>query len=448
MLTTRTIAIWGMGVFGQKMLIALKEYYSDVYSVAALFDRSPKKSGTEYEGLLIKEPSEIKKEYAAGLFEAVMVCIKFGDARTEAVRSLQEWGIPLFYPGTEDSFTDHTQFEQTESPSYQIDQKGYDVWEFTNIFGIKALHFDSESMFLFNEEGKVLLEQWDAYPEDAQYALRLYFPIRFDQPPAEKVMLRGEWCILTKLFAGNYWHFVNEGMDCVALLEEAGYTGKYLVPDCDFNKELLVIMGIDENRICSAADLDNATVYQFEKLVFCHQRKRNYRESADVLSRVGDRLKKHLKTDSSLPKRIHIKRIGSRKLLNGEEISSQYGFVTIIPEEYSVKEQMEFFYNADIVLSEHGANSTNYVCMRPGSVFVETFNNSWKYPFNLYGTYACGIHYLPVSDLKPADNDPQGKTKDYKIDETMLRTSIENAILISKGDKLLYDKSIRNHSGI
>ena len=109
---------------------------------------------------------------------------------------------------------------------------------------------------------------------------------------------------------------------------------------------------------------------------------------------------------------------------------------------------MEFFYNADIVLSEHGANSTNYVCMRPGSVFVETFNNSWKYPFNLYGTYACGIHYLPVSDLKPADNDPQGKTKDYKIDETMLRTSIENAILISKGDKLLYDKSIRNHSGI
>ena len=429
----RKIAVWGLGFFGRKMLKVLREQYSDLYSVTAQFDRSPQKQGTVFEGMRIEDPELIKTRFAEGMFDSVMVCIKFGNARSEAVRKLNGWKIPAFFLGNEDCFYDNTRF-QTEKTTYRIAQKGYDLWVFPHLLGTKALHFDSESLFLFDETGKLLKEQWDAYITAEQSDWRFYFPIRFDSLPGKRTILKGEWCVLTKLFAGNYWHFVNEGLDIVTLLEEAGYSGNYLIPGKDFCKELLLLMGVKEERICSALEFPEGDVLEFEKVVFCHHKEVNYRESADVLHRIGLRLQKNLHHNPDLPKRIHVKRVGSRKLLNEEKTFEQYGFAKVVPEEYSVKEQMELFYNAEIVLSEHGANSTNYLCMQPGTVFIETFNDIWKYPFNLYGTYELGIHYLPVSNLIPPAFGEFGKTDDYRIDDTLLKGAIENAIMIRKGE--------------
>jgi len=99
-----------------------------------------------------------------------------------------------------------------------------------------------------------------------------------------------------------------------------------------------------------------------------------------------------------------------------------------------VKEQMTLFYNADIVFSVHGANSTNCLYMRKNTVFIEAFSNYWKDRWNLYTLSAGKIHYLPISSLENVSGCENGRSRDFKISETLLRISIENAFLIYKAE--------------
>ena len=125
-----------------------------------------------------------------------------------------------------------------------------------------------------------------------------------------------------------------------------------------------------------------------------------------------------------------MKRIGKRKLLDADKVLAEYGFTTMIPEDYSVKEQMTLFYNADIVFCVHGANSTNCLYMRKGTVFIEAFSSYWMNRCNLYTVVASGVHYLPVSSLETVWENKGGIIRDYKIPDVLLRSAIQNAFLI------------------
>ena len=91
---------------------------------------------------------------------------------------------------------------------------------------------------------------------------------------------------------------------------------------------------------------------------------------------------------------------------------------------------MALFFNADIVLSVHGANSTNCMYMRKNTVFIEAFSSYWINRCNLYTIAEAGVHYLPVSPLETVYKNNDGILKDFKIPEVLLRMTIENAILI------------------
>jgi len=52
----------------------------------------------------------------------------------------------------------------------------------------------------------------------------------------------------------------------------------------------------------------------------------------------------------------------------------------MIPEEYSVYEQIKHFANADIIVQPHGANCTNMLYSKPGTSFVECFGHRWINP--------------------------------------------------------------------
>ena len=141
-------------------------------------------------------------------------------------------------------------------------------------------------------------------------------------------------------------------------------------------------------------------------------------------------MKKKLPVNPSLPKKIYVKRVGRRKLLGADALLEEYGFTNIVPEDYSLQEQMALFYNADVVFCVHGANSTNCLYMQKGSVFIEAFSSYWMNRCNLYTVAASGVYYLPVSSLETVWENKGGIIRDYKIPDVLLRSAIQNAFLI------------------
>ena len=93
-------------------------------------------------------------------------------------------------------------------------------------------------------------------------------------------------------------------------------------------------------------------------------------------------------------------------------------------------EQMTLFYNADIVFCVHGANSTNCLYMRKGTVFIEAFSSYWMNRCNLYATVTAGVNYLPVSTLETVRENKDGVLRDFMFPEILLRSTIQNALLI------------------
>ena len=151
----------------------------------------------------------------------------------------------------------------------------------------------------------------------------------------------------------------------------------------------------------------------------------NHDHSLEAVARVAERVKKQLVRRDDAPKKLYVKRIGARKLVNGDEAAKSLGFEIYVPEEHSVKEQMEAFYNADVVLTSHGANSTNCIYMREGSVFAEVFSSAWENIINRRMCETLGIHYLSeTGEPVPQSRNQHGVVADYTVSEEKLNSLV------------------------
>ena len=192
----------------------------------------------------------------------------------------------------------------------------------------------------------------------------------------------------------------------------------------------------DSNKFLKTRKWDyfnDEKIYVFEEVFYVVYALPNDKEKINgvpVLLEAAEYIKRKLPIDASLPKKIYVKRIGKRKLLGADDIIAEYGFTTMVPEDYSVKEQMALFYNADIVFCVHGANSTNCLYMHKDAVFIEAFSSYWMNRYNLYTITAAGIRYLPVNPLEIVWKNTDGASRDFEIPEALLRMTIENAFLI------------------
>ena len=133
-------------------------------------------------------------------------------------------------------------------------------------------------------------------------------------------------------------------------------------------------------------------------------------------------------TEKRYPERLFVKRIGSRRLDISENLRARHGFEIIIHEKLSAVEQIHHFANADIVMTPHGANSTNSLYMRPGSVFIETFPNSYVNYCCHYTLNIQGVNYLPVVEsFFDSSGSLTSRYRDYRIESRLIDMSIRNA---------------------
>lgn len=428
----KKIAIWGYGKYGRRMFESLTIFCSEKYEVVCVYDTAYRKlKYTEGELILpIYNPEKLPEDYKNKLFEEVLICIFPDVAARNPKKILKDNSIPELHLGRPDDFYPISSFEQGKKP-FEISQDGYVFYVIKNICGAMANYESKELLYLFDSKGRVLKEHWEHWNINPEDSFIYDYPYSLENSKVEKLFLKGQYCILTKKFSGNYWHFTYQCVDSVWLLEQEGYKGFYIIPDQDFCSEILSMLDIAPERIITLDKFAHNKEYIFEEVFYVMFSGAGIHEyNAMVLSQMAEYIKKKLPEDPSLPKKIYVKRIGKRKLLGADDLIAEYGFTTIIPENYSVQEQMKLFYNAEIVFCVHGANSTNCLYMRKGTVFIEAFSSYWINCCNLYTLAATGINYLPVSPLETVYINEDGISKDFEIPEVLLHMAIQNAKLI------------------
>ncbi len=431
----KNIAIWGFGVYGRKMVRSVDIFWKDEIRIVKIYDlKAPEMTGEDDR---ISSVENVREDYRSGLFEALMITVANKDHVNVIQEQLRKWGIPLFYLGRQEDFYPADAFSCDKSPAISIDQEGYAYHEFRDMRG--AMHFipSCGAMFLFDSAGRLLKDQWDHYWNAASDVFRFEYPVRFNDPHILVTELPGEYCVLLKLYSTNYWHFTFESLDCVQLLEEAGFTGKYVINDFRFDRQLLNLYGIGDERILSARELTPGTVYSFEKLCFPKLLNNDRACSAKVLKRLSEHMKEKLVRDPErYPSRLYVERTGARKLLNGRYFADKYGLTVIDPGKLSVLEQMNYFYNADIILSAHGANSTNCLYMREGSILIETFGKRWVFYCNLEALRETGVYHLSVVEgptcIGRGGFRPGDPFCDYNAPTLNLENALEVGILLTE----------------
>ena len=415
------IALWGYKDFGSRMSESLFRYWGGRYTVTGIYDPSKAGAYDHFWDIKVTDPLQIHSDHAQGLFEKIIVCVTQKPNRDEVTAVLNASGIPVLFPGNPADFVSAEEFATEMSDR----NSGCKIYRCTDVMAARAYHLSWECLYVFDRKGRILKDLWkvnDWYDPEAL----LMYPFPFKDPQPEKIRMPGTYCLLTKLFGNNYWHFTFQNLCDVYFLENAGFNGTYIIPGAPYIRELMLMMGVAPERITSINELSYHKVYVFDEICGVQLDHNNTLLEASVMAAVSRSVRCRLERDPSYPKYIYIKRIGARKLTNGDELAKKLGFFTVIPEKLSVREQMEYFYNADIVLCPHGANSTNCIYMHEDSVFIEIFSDRWYVDINAEVCHKNRVHHLKAVG-KASGTAKSGMQDDYIIQANIILPVIKRA---------------------
>ena len=438
----KNIALWGYGKQGKWLYENIKQEWCREYRITAVFDR--KLAGTRTsDGREILSPESLGDHYNEGLFEEVLIALAYYWDRKENQemrRKLQELSIPLCVPDNRRSFVPMDQFPSVER-SLDLPFPKYHAAVLRGLSCFRP--YLDERCFLYDADGRILGDFW--YDHELRQEPMIY-AFRPSRPKQTERMLAGDWCLLSRCYGSNYWHFIFQAMDQAWILEKMGFQGKYIVPAAPFVAPLMALIGVDGSRLLSVNEL-RFDACRLER-VFCvaqDSRCQNPSTAARVLAEMAQSVTSRpeiREADGVYPDRLFVRRSKSRRLLKAEPLLERYGFSTIDPDELSVEEQIRFFHAAKIVLSPHGANSANSLFMRPGSVLIETFPNNCIQPACIETAAAVGVRYLEAVESRiqmrfvPGNKDPLDFYRDYDIACALLEHTIRNAIdLAEKGSR-------------
>jgi capsular polysaccharide biosynthesis protein len=178
------------------------------------------------------------------------------------------------------------------------------------------------------------------------------------------------------------WHFIIEVLPGILLSKKFM---KYA--DCKIHlgrtnsivEQWLRLVGIDVNRVITG-DINCKNLFVPELAMYGTRHKLH-------LELLKENLECFTKKQSYIDLLIYIKRTKSRQFTNSDEIESWLqmyakanNLVYYIHDDSclpSVKDQLEMFSNAKVVVAQHGAGSINMVVAKPNAVLIELFDESY-----------------------------------------------------------------------
>jgi capsular polysaccharide biosynthesis protein len=189
--------------------------------------------------------------------------------------------------------------------------------------------------------------------------------------------------LLIKFVAGsNYYHWIH---DVVLRLHEVierlpGDT-RFVVPPRPrpFQDEALALIGVSPDRLC---ELGDGGVARFENLYFSPPSAPTGVDSPEAELWFRERALHAYGIALGPPsRRIYISRRGAsyRRIANEPEVEvllRDLGFEIHELEQYSLRDQVALFAEAEVVVSAHGAGLTNMLFSPPGLVVVDIFEST------------------------------------------------------------------------
>ena len=242
-----------------------------------------------------------------------------------------------------------------------------------------------------------------------------------------------EVCLLCFLLGENYWHYVFDIIPRLMVMVKRGYKGKFLVNNTDCAKQFLELLKIPEDRLIInqyGSIIHAKKVYMFSDMYGIELHGQLLVDTRKFLIEEAEKNYGSL-LDKSYPKKIFVSRVSRRKITNEEEIIKMLkscGFKVIVPEKLSLYEQMKSFHNADIIVTPHGANSTNLLFCRERTSMIECFSHQWINPCMMNTVGMLNIDYHMICE-RLADYQPNaGKFTDYKINTFILENKVKKVM--------------------
>lgn len=231
------------------------------------------------------------------------------------------------------------------------------------------------------------------YIKDMAYMGLWKLVCRLPKVLKEKIQkISGSVAVISQDLTKYYFHWIQDILGRLALLEMHGVEYDYLYVPCDkkYMKETLELWGINPDKII-APDNSKFCIQGDELIVPSLVTNKNqnslhhigFHTNPITMNYVAQKLLKAAKLKNidtkKFSKKIFISRNdhgNKRKILNEDKVFAllkKKGFVCYELSKMSVAEQIMLFANADIVVGEHGAGLTNCLFCKPKTKIIEIF---------------------------------------------------------------------------
>ncbi len=244
------------------------------------------------------------------------------------------------------------------------------------------------------------------------------------------IKVTGRVAVITQDLTGYYFHWFQDVLSRLALLEMHGVEYDYLyVPyDKPYIKQTLELWGIDSSKIISP-DSNKFCIQADEVVLPSYTMNKNqgllkyagFHYNPIPMKYVSEKLLKAAQSKnidiSKHSKKVFITRKNApyRKILNEDEMFALFepkGFVRYELANLPVAEQILLFHGAEIIAGEHGAGMTNCLFCKPGTRVIEIFqalvdSGPWWITqvmglnYSCVGTVPLDPHYFAQFGVRP-----------------------------------------------
>jgi hypothetical protein len=229
----------------------------------------------------------------------------------------------------------------------------------------------------------------------AHYALKL--------PRIKKIS--GPTFSLVERWSDNYCHWLFECVGKWLLIEknksfpEIKCFAALNVSKYPFKKQVLEAIGLKSDQIL---DIHSSDHILFSELYIADAPYSINLPGADLLDALRMKILPKV-SKKSTPPRIFISRgkSGNRRAENEEELEdllAKHGFEKVILEELSFLDQVELFYNASAIFSQHGAGLVNIIFAQQGAMVLEFFETDFINPCYALLSEKLGLQYRMLAN--------------------------------------------------
>ncbi|MHC2066025.1 glycosyltransferase family 61 protein [Bremerella sp. T1] len=285
--------------------------------------------------------------------------------------------------------------------------------------GVAAISSDG---ILLSDLSAVVFQEMSNVPLNRTFEYAGYLP------PLRR--LQGTLGVLSYAYANqNYFHFLLECLPKIRLLEESGVVvDRYYVPYKQiYQQELLELFGIDRGKVIAESDL---CFVQADEVYFPSHSDIPRKESVRFLFETAKR-QSWAKLESGVKKRVYVSRsrMKRRNCLNDDDVMtmlSKYGFERYHLETMSVREQIQLFQQAEIIVGPHGAGLVNMVFSTPGTMVVEIGTPFRPYSF-FHDLSMASDHVFRWFVASPTDG--KGDESNMIVDVPLLESFLKQSVL-------------------